>query len=49
MNVSENSKRLNIAKKKKYTIIEGIKLFELTSSHKQSMINSSSFWNKVVN
>jgi hypothetical protein len=36
INVDASSKRLNIAKKKKYTIIEGLKLFETVSSHKGS-------------
>ena len=35
ININEKSKRLNIGKKKKYTIIEGIKLFETVSSHKR--------------
>ena len=49
ININEKSKRLNIGKKKKYTIIEGIKLFETVGSHKNLQMNTSAFWNKVVN
>ena len=49
INIHEKSKRLNIGKKKKYTIIEGIKLFETVSSHKNLQVNTSAFWSKVVN
>ena len=34
INISENSKRLNVGKKKKYTIIEGIKLYDTVNNHK---------------
>jgi hypothetical protein len=34
INVEERSRRLNIAKKKKYTIIEGIKLYETMNNIK---------------
>ncbi len=36
INLDASSKRLNIAKKKKYTVIEGLKLFETVTSHKGS-------------
>lgn len=49
ININEKSKRLNIGKKKKYTIIEGIKLFETVSMHKTLQVNTSAFWTKVVN
>lgn len=49
INVHEKSRKLNIGKKKKYTIIEGIKIFETVGSHKKEHLNSSAFWTKVVN
>ena len=33
-NLNENARKLNIGKKKKYTIIEGIKLYEIITNQK---------------
>lgn len=49
INVHEKSRRLNIGKKKKYTIIEGIKMFETVGGHKSEQVNTPAFWTKVVN
>lgn len=47
INVDEKSLRLNIGKKKKYTIIEGMKLYETMTNHKNLNINQKQFWLKV--
>lgn len=47
INIDEKSKKLNIAKKKKYTIVEGIKFFEVIMSHKNSSISNPNFWSKL--
>lgn len=40
-------KKLNISKKKKFTIVEGIKLFQIMGSNNTSNLNKSSFWQKI--
>lgn len=45
INIDERARRLNISKKKKYTIIEGIKLYEILGNYKQLPPN---IWNKLV-
>lgn len=40
-NIEANARRLNIGKKKKYTILEGIKLYELTTNQKNLSTNST--------
>ena len=47
INIDEKSRLLNIGKKKKYTIIEGIKLYEMLNQHKNLQINNSQFWLKA--
>ena len=47
--MNENARRLNIGKKKKYTIIEGIKLYEIITNQKNLQENSNQFWAKVFN
>jgi hypothetical protein len=42
-----SSKKLNISKKKKFTIVEGIKLFQIMGSNNTSNLNKSSFWQKI--
>jgi len=39
MNVEENSRKLNISKKKKYTVIEGMKLYETMTNHRSKANN----------
>lgn len=39
-----SSKKLNIGKKKKFTIVEGIKLFQVMSSNNTQNLNKTSFW-----
>lgn len=46
-NIDDDSMKLNIGKKKKYTIMEGIKLFDTINNQKQVTVNVQ-FWNKVV-
>lgn len=48
-NLNENARKLNIGKKKKYTIIEGIKLYEIITNQKNIQENSNQFWSKVHN
>ena len=43
----DKAKKLNISKKKKYTIVEGIKLFETVSNCKTAQVTHSNFWAKV--
>lgn len=38
ININEKSKRLNISKKKKYTIIEGIKMFDTVGGQKNDTL-----------
>ena len=40
----DSFKKLNISKKKKFTIVEGIKLFEILSSNNTDNLNRTSFW-----
>jgi hypothetical protein len=47
MNQSESARRLNISKKKKYTIIEGLRLYEIITNQKAGQTNSNQFWQKV--
>lgn len=46
-NKSENSKQLNISKKKKFTIVEGIKLFSIINSNASENLNKSHFWQRL--
>jgi hypothetical protein len=48
-NIDDKARKLNIAKKKKYTIMEGIKLYELITNQKSIQTNTSTFWAKVQN
>ena len=48
INFDEKARKLNVSKKKKYTIIEGIKLYELITNQKNIQANSNQFWNKVA-
>lgn len=43
------AKRLNIAKKKKYTIVEGMNLYEIISNQKNINVSSTQIWNKLAN
>lgn len=40
-------KKLNIGKKKKFTIIEGIQLLTIMNSNNTSNLNKRSFWQNV--
>jgi len=42
-------KQLNIGKKKKFTIVEGIKLFEIMNSNHTDNLNKASFWSNIQN
>jgi hypothetical protein len=43
------TRSLNLGKKKKYTIVEGIKIFEITNVNKQKLKQKgSSFWAGVA-
>ena len=44
---SESCKQLNIGKKKKFTIVEGIKLFGIMSSNNPDNLNKSTFWANI--
>lgn len=44
----EMARKLNIAKKKKYTIMEGIKLYELITNQRNSQVGSQSYWLKIA-
>lgn len=43
-NIDEKARRLNIGKKKKYTINEGMKLYELITNQKNMSTNSAQFF-----
>ena len=43
----QSCKKLNIGKKKKFTIVEGIKLFQIMSSNNTQNLNKTSFWQKI--
>jgi hypothetical protein len=49
MNIDEKSRQLNIGKAKKYTIIEGIRLYETITNQKNLDINNKQFWMKCQN
>lgn len=44
---SDSCKQLNIGKKKKFTIVEGIKLFGIMSSNNPDNLNKSTFWANI--
>jgi len=44
INIDEKSRCLNINKTKKYTIIEGMKLYETVTNQKNIDVNSRQFW-----
>lgn len=46
-NNSGNCKKLNISKKKKFTIVEGIKLFSIISTNATQNMNKPQFWQKL--
>ena len=48
-NEKENCKKLNIGKKKQFTIIEGIKLFQIMGSNNTENLNRNSFWVNIQN
>ncbi len=47
INIDAKSLQLNIGKKKKYTIMEGIKLYEIITNHKNLQVNQKQFWTKA--
>lgn len=47
-NSEQIARKLNIGKKKKYTIIEGIKLYEFITNQKHLSPSTNQFWNRVV-
>ena len=49
LTICQNSgcKRLNISKKKKFTILEGIKLFSLMSTSTTAQLHKNQFWQKL--
>lgn len=48
-NTNTDARKLNIAKKKKYTIIEGIRLYELITNQRNSQVGSQQYWLKIAN
>ena len=46
-NNSANCKKLNIGKKKKFTIVEGIKLFSIINSNALENLNNPKFWQRL--
>ena len=44
---SNDCKKLNISKKKKFTIVEGLKLFEIMSTNNSDTLNKKDFWQRV--
>ena len=46
-NVRENCRKLNISKKKNFTIIEGITLFGLFGTNNTENLNKISFWKNI--
>jgi hypothetical protein len=47
INTDDASLKLNISKKKKYTVIEGIKLYEIITNHKMLQVTQKGFWDKA--
>ncbi len=45
---SELARKLNIGKKKKYTIMEGMKLYEMITNQRNSQVGTNQFWMKIV-
>ena len=46
-NTKDNSRQLNIGKKKQFTIVEGIKLFSVMSSNNTDNLNKMTFWQNI--
>lgn len=46
-NTHASSKKLNIGKKKKFTIVEGIKLFSIINSNATQNLNKPHFWQRL--
>lgn len=46
-NTRENCRKLNISKKKNFTIIEGITLFGLFGTNNTDNLNKISFWKNI--
>lgn len=46
-NDSSHSKKLNISKKKKFTIVEGIKMFSIINSNASENLNKQHFWQRL--
>lgn len=44
---NHNCKRLNISRKKQFTISEGIKLFQIMGQNKAENLNRITFWQNV--
>lgn len=44
LQTTKHPEPLIIGKKKKFTITEGLKMFEIINSHKKDSINNQSFW-----
>jgi hypothetical protein len=40
---------MNIGRKKQFTIIEGIKMFNIINSSNKNNMEKSSFWEKIYN
>jgi len=44
---STDCKKLNISRKKKFTIVEGLRLFQIMSTNNSETMNKISFWQKI--
>lgn len=47
-NESDQCKRLNIGKKKRFTITEGLKMFTIIGTNTSQNLQKSQFWQKVA-
>ena len=47
MESQNNSKQLNIGKKKRFTIVEGVKLLQIMNSNSSQYLSKNSFWQKI--
>lgn len=48
-NLNEKSRKLNKGRKKQFTIIEGIKMFNIINSNNNNNMNKPNFWEKICN
>ena len=47
LNDRENTQKLNIGKKKQFTIVEGLMLFKIMNTNNSENMNKNKFWDNI--